>query len=85
MALTEAKPTLTRPHPDLMEPAPNGKLTGANPFAPGDTRAGVRAGANMYGTFSVERFCDAGNLSATHEDALGWYKYVTRFTPANFR
>jgi hypothetical protein len=68
-----------------MESAPNGQLTAANPFSPADTRAGVRAGANMYGTFSIERFCDAGNLSATHEDALGWYNYVTRFTPANFR
>jgi hypothetical protein len=45
---------------------------------------GVRGGANMYGAFSMETFCDVGGLGATHEDAGGWLDYVDNFTPPNF-
>jgi hypothetical protein len=38
----------------------------------------------MYGTFSIETFCNAGGLSYTHEDAEGWYNYVAQFAPPNF-
>lgn len=55
-----------------------------NPLAGGMMAGGVRGGANMYGAFSIETFCDAGALSYTHEDAGGWLDYVTKFTPANF-
>ncbi len=57
-----------------------------NPMAGGMAAGmtGVRGGANMYGAFSIETFCDQGALSYTHEDAKGWLDYVTKFTPANF-
>ena len=45
---------------------------------------GVRGGANMYGAFSIETFCQAGGLGATHEDADGFLAYVRQFTPINF-
>lgn len=58
-----------------------------NPIADGAAlgTTGVRGGANAYGSFSIETFCDAGALSYTHEDAAGWLDYVNQFTPANFR
>lgn len=46
--------------------------------------ASVRGGANLYGGFSIETFCEAGPLGSTHEDALGWLNYVNQFTPVNF-
>ena len=81
MLNTELTPT--PPSPDLTPR--NDSMVDANPFAATDAREAVRGGANMYGTFSIEKFCDVGSLSQTHEDALGFYNYVTRFTPANFR
>lgn len=45
---------------------------------------GVRGGANMYGAFSIETFCQVGGLSLTHEDAEGFLAYVRQFTPINF-
>jgi hypothetical protein len=53
-----------------------------NPMEGGVT--GVRGGANMYGAFSIETFCQAGGLSLTHEDADGFLAYVRQFTPINF-
>ena len=44
----------------------------------------ARAGANMYGAFSIESFCDQGSLSSTHEDAAGFLAYPEQFTPRNF-
>src|SRR5215212_10035928 len=55
-----------------------------NPFAPSAHAGAPRAGANMYGAFSLEAFCGAGGLSYTHEDAGGWLAYVEKFTPRNF-
>ena len=56
-----------------------------NPMEGGDQGAmGVRGGANMYGGFSIQKFCQVGGLSRTHEDAGGWLTYVNKFTPINF-
>ncbi|MBL8895777.1 MAG: hypothetical protein JNJ53_14335 [Rhizobiales bacterium] len=44
----------------------------------------VRGGANMYGAFSIETFCDVGGLSLTHDDADGFLAYVRQFTAPNF-
>jgi len=46
--------------------------------------AATRAGANMYGAFSIETFCDVGPLQYTHEDVQGWLAYTEQFTPRNF-
>src|SRR5262245_8654584 len=81
--MSNTDPTPTPLSPDLIRR--NDSMVDANPFASTGARDAVRGGANMYGTFSIEKFCDVGGLSQTHEDALGWYNYVTRFTPANFR
>lgn len=53
-----------------------------NPFESGVTA--VRGGANLYGAFSIERFCDQGGLSLTHEDAGGFLAYVRQFNQPNF-
>jgi hypothetical protein len=53
-----------------------------NPFDTGVTAFG--AGANLYGAFSIENFCDAGPLSLTHEDAGGFLEYVRQFNEPNF-
>lgn len=57
-----------------------------NPIQDGMRTSGVdvRGGAKLYGTFSIETFCNQGGLRYTHEDAAGWLAYVTQFTPANF-
>jgi hypothetical protein len=40
---------------------------------------------DYWGTFSLEKFADAGSLSYTHEDAWGWLEYLEKFQPRNFR
>jgi hypothetical protein len=55
-----------------------------NPFVDEARTAAVR-GANMYGFCSVEDFPPGiTDLSATHEDAGGFYNYVNQFTAPNF-
>lgn len=66
-------PVATKPSPEFDQ---------ANP-AP-DTPGGVRAKANMYGAFSIETFCNAGPLSLTHDDTLGFLQYVEQFDARNF-
>ncbi len=47
---------------------------------------GLKAYSGDYwGTFSLERFANAGSLTYTHEDAWGWLKYLEKFHPRNFR
>lgn len=59
-------------------------LRAGNPFVDEEGAAAVR-GANMYGFCSIEDFPPGiTDLSATHEDAGGFYNYVNRFTPSNF-
>lgn len=98
-AVAEAKPTQMPPaletavaRPTQMPPGietPKAFYRGAlaeNPLASEEAGvAGPRGGANMYGAFSIETFCNAGSLSLTHEDAYGWIDYVDNFTPLNFR
>jgi len=49
-------------------------------------RAAVATGGSddYYGACSLETFCDAAGLGATHDDAAGWLDYVTQFNSANF-
>jgi Family of unknown function (DUF6345) len=54
----------------------------SNPFE--TSIAAVRGGANLYGAFSIETFCDQGPLSLTHEDAGGFLDYVRQFNQPNF-
>jgi len=84
--MIESQPTLIPPGATVPEVKPQPVIhpsaTIANPMAAAIT--GVRGGANMYGAFSLETFCDAGGLSYTHEDAGGWLGYVAQFTTPNF-
>ncbi|MGH8866765.1 MAG: DUF6345 domain-containing protein [Actinomycetes bacterium] len=62
----------------------------ADPFSPEAVplpRAGARAAAanDMYGFCSIEDFPPGiGDLSATHDDAQGFYNYVAQFVTPNF-
>lgn len=67
-----------------MTPPTYRETTAESPLPPEVEAAGVRGGANMYGGFSIEKFCNAGDLSYTHEDVQGWLDYVKKFTPINF-
>jgi len=40
--------------------------------------------ADACGAFSLEKFCSAGSLRYTHEDASGWLGYLGRFHTCNF-
>lgn len=88
--MTEVRPTLIPPGarlPEAEKPQVSSQTVAVeNPMEGGMSPSvtGVRGGANMYGAFSIETFCDQGALNYTHEDAEGWLRYVTQFTPANF-
>ncbi|MGX4644183.1 DUF6345 domain-containing protein [Massilia sp. SYSU DXS3249] len=43
-----------------------------------------RGGAHVHGEFSIEKFCEAGALTYTHEDAQGFWEYLNKFHPTNF-
>ena len=81
----EPRPMLV-PGIDQMGRADNTAADG-NPAAP-DVVAGAmrdaRGGAKIYGFCSIETFCDQGSLTYTHEDAGGFYDYVSKFTAPNF-
>ncbi|WIV55607.1 DUF6345 domain-containing protein [Amycolatopsis nalaikhensis] len=69
--------------------APPGAPAAAQPLTSGDPFAstGVAAdrGANRYGVCSIEDFPPGINdLSATHEDAGGFYNYVKQFAAPNY-
>ena len=64
-----------------VQPAPV-QVPGESPTR--DAPAGVRGGANAYGAFSIETFCDVGALSLTHDDTAGFLQYPEQFTPRNF-
>jgi len=65
------------------EPVPTIALTeDPNPFD-GASKA-QRAGAKLYGAFSIETFCNQGSLSRTHDDAAGFLAYVEQFNARNF-
>jgi hypothetical protein len=74
-------PTQVPPQTETTEISPNG-FASDNPAGAG--AGAVRGGANMYGGFSMEKFCNVGGLSYTHEDAGGFLDYVKQFTPLNF-
>ncbi len=76
--VAEPAPVLTPLAPDLaVVPA---AAAAANPAAPD----GMRGGAKLYGFSSIETFCNQGGLSLTHDDAQGFYDYVSRFNAPNF-
>jgi Family of unknown function (DUF6345) len=82
--MTEARPTQTPPAMETRKISYNGAAL-ENPMDGGMAAVtGIRGGANMYGAFSMETFCDVGGLSYTHDDAQGWLDYVDNFTPLNF-
>jgi hypothetical protein len=58
------------------------RTPGENPASDVDRVA--RAGANLYGAFSIETFCDVGALSLTHDDTAGFLAYTEQFAPRNF-
>ena len=58
------------------------QVPGENPTA--ETALDARAGANLYGAFSIETFCNAGALSLTHDDTWGFLRYTEQFNPRNF-
>lgn len=86
--MLETIPIPTSPKHDVESVSYNGTANGIaieNPMhVEVSGKNGTRAGANMYGGFSIEKFCNAGPLSYTHEDAQGWLDYVRQFTPLNF-
>jgi len=43
------------------------------------------APANIFGVSSIETFADVNGLSATHEDADGFWRYLANFYAENFR
>lgn len=59
------------------------RTSAQSPFA--GTRKGTKAAANVHGSCSIENFPSAGALSQTHEDAYGFYSYLARWWPGNFR
>ncbi|SFW84756.1 DUF6345 domain-containing protein [Amycolatopsis australiensis] len=64
-------------------PAAARALTSRDPF--GTTGLRADRGANRYGVCSIEDFPPGiTDLSATHEDAGGFYNYVNQFTAPNF-
>ncbi|MET0842454.1 MAG: DUF6345 domain-containing protein [Mycetocola sp.] len=63
-------------------PSPLKDQDEANPAS--DGQLDMRGGANMYGAFSIETFCDQGALSLTHDDTWGFLEYTEKFTPRNF-
>ena len=74
---------IARARPLTEEPAVGTEIITDNPFEAQTSRA-TRAGANLYGAFSIETFCNAGALSQTHEDADGFLAYVRQFNAPNF-
>ncbi len=70
------------PPPVRSEETVAGDVASDNPFGSGVNAA--RGGANLYGAFSMETFCDVGGLSLTHEDAGGFLDYVRQFNAPNF-
>jgi hypothetical protein len=78
--MTITEPARARKATRIAEPAP--PLQQENPVT--DTARGFRAGANLYGAFSIETFCSAGSLSLTHDDAQGFLTYTGQFNPHNF-
>jgi hypothetical protein len=63
-------------------PAPAG-APAENPLEASIT-AVSRGGANLYGAFSLQQFCDVGSLSQTHADADGFLAYVRQFNAPNY-
>lgn len=86
--MTEARPTQIPPEATSSETetpeVPSQTQTAENPLAGGVTR--VRGGAHVHGECSIEVGCGCsfGNLSYTHEDAVGFMEYLEKFYPRNF-
>ncbi|MEA3032515.1 MAG: hypothetical protein QOH86_531, partial [Sphingomonadales bacterium] len=82
--MSEPVPTLNPADSDMTREA--GADTSGNPvYAEAKAAAAApRGGANLYGCCSIEKFCDAGSLAYTHEDAQGFYDYVKQFNAPNF-
>lgn len=74
--------TIIQPKPSLDEAREPEPLIAENPVT--DAGRSARAGANLYGAFSVENFCSAGPLTLTHDDAAGFLAYTSQFNPHNF-
>lgn len=55
-----------------------------DPLAQAARAEAVRGGAHVHGEMSIEKFCEAGSLSYTHEDAQGFWDYLNKFYPTNF-
>jgi hypothetical protein len=72
---SEPTPKLT---PGATGPASGATANAADPSAPD----GVRGGAKAYGFCSIETFCNQGGLSLTHDDAGGFYDYVSHNSTA---
>ena len=61
------------------------QVGGENPFEEG-TEIGEVFGVadNMYGAFSMNKYCDQAALSGRNGDAAGWLNYVEKFNKRNF-
>ena len=81
--MAPSSPTQVPPLEETGGTGPNGTASG-NPAGAGAGAGGVRGGANMYGAFSMETFCNVGGLSYTHDDADGFLAYVRQFAVPNF-
>lgn len=76
------------PHPTIIpgtvEDSESAPTLAGNPAAPEAAAGDARGGAKIYGVCSIEKFCNQGALSLTHDDAQGFYNYVKQFTTPNF-
>jgi hypothetical protein len=79
MTTTDSTGTRKIARPSELAPSPQPE----NPVTDGVPHE-ARAGAKLYGAFSIETFCSAGSLSLTHDDAQGFLAYTGQFNPPNF-
>jgi len=64
-------PTIAPPDPTQVDIAAPAEIAG-----PVHAAGAPRGGAHIVGAFSIEKFCNAGALSYTHEDASGFLQWL---------